>query len=127
MGTPGSAGHDLRSAYNYTVNPLGNAMVKTDLQIYLPRGCYGRIASRSGLALTRRVSVEGGVIDRDFAGNVSVIIFNHDPANQFKIKAGDKIAQLICEKTCIPFCKESKKITLHKSIRGSGSFGSTDI
>jgi len=33
----------LDSAYDYTVGPMGKALVKTDLQIAVPPGCYGRV------------------------------------------------------------------------------------
>lgn len=31
------------SAYDYAVGPLNKAIVKTDIQIAVPRGCYGRV------------------------------------------------------------------------------------
>lgn len=33
----------LLSAYDYTIPPLEKALVKTDIQIALPSGCYGRV------------------------------------------------------------------------------------
>ena len=44
--TKGSAravGYDLYSAYDYTVPPMEKVLVKTDIQIALPSGCYGRV------------------------------------------------------------------------------------
>lgn len=54
----------------------GKALVKTDIQIALPDGCYGRIAPRSGLAHKKFIDVGAGVIDQDYRGNVGVILFN---------------------------------------------------
>lgn len=51
-------------------------MAKTDIQIQLPHGCYGRVAPRSGLAHKHFIDVGAGVIDEDYRGNVGVIIFN---------------------------------------------------
>lgn len=31
------------SAYDYTVGPMDKAIVKTDIQIAVPHGCYGRV------------------------------------------------------------------------------------
>lgn len=47
------------SAYEYTIPARGKELVKTDLQIELPHGCYGRIAPRSGLAWKNFIDVGG--------------------------------------------------------------------
>jgi dUTP pyrophosphatase len=38
-----AAGYDLSSAYDCAVPAHGKALVKTDLSIAVPEGCYGRI------------------------------------------------------------------------------------
>lgn len=43
----------------------------------------------------------GGVIDRDYRGNVGVVLFNLSKCD-YKVKRGDRIAQLILEKICTP-------------------------
>jgi len=106
-GSPKAAGLDLYSASSTTVPARGKELVLTDLQIQLPDGCYGRIAPRSGLALNHHVYVGGGVIARDYRGNVGVLIYNHSDT-QFIITQGDRIAQLICEKYLIPLLKKCK-------------------
>ena len=50
------------SAYDAVIPPRGKALVKTDIQIHLPEGCYGRVAPRSGLALKNHIDVGGIVI-----------------------------------------------------------------
>ena len=89
------------SAHNYEIPAHGRGLCATDIQIELPRGCYGRVAARSGLALNNFIDVGAGVIDQDYRGNLGVIIFNHDRV-AFKINRGDRIAQLICEKIAYP-------------------------
>ncbi len=37
----------------------GKELIKTDLQIELPPGCYGRVAPRSGLAWKNFIDVGG--------------------------------------------------------------------
>lgn len=49
----------VSSAYDYIVPARGKELVKTDLQIELPRGSYGRIAPRSGLAWKNFIDVGG--------------------------------------------------------------------
>uniref|UniRef100_A0A8C3WJ97 Deoxyuridine 5'-triphosphate nucleotidohydrolase n=1 Tax=Catagonus wagneri TaxID=51154 RepID=A0A8C3WJ97_9CETA len=75
-GSERAAGYDLYSAYDYTVMPMEKAIVKTDIQIALPSGCYGRVAPRSGLAAKHFIDVGAGVIDEDYRGNVGVVLFN---------------------------------------------------
>jgi len=43
----------------------------------------------------------GGVIDRDYTGELKVILINHGK-KCFKIKGGHRIAQLIIEKIATP-------------------------
>ncbi|KAG3261821.1 hypothetical protein H1C71_016725 [Ictidomys tridecemlineatus] len=75
-GSARAAGYDLYSAYDYIVPPMEKALVKTDIQIALPSGCYGRIAPRSGLAAKYFIDVGAGVIDEDYRGNIGVVLFN---------------------------------------------------
>uniref|UniRef100_A0A5F8GW72 Deoxyuridine 5'-triphosphate nucleotidohydrolase n=1 Tax=Monodelphis domestica TaxID=13616 RepID=A0A5F8GW72_MONDO len=75
-GSARAAGYDLYSAYDYTIPAMEKALVKTDIQISLPPGCYGRVAPRSGLAAKHFIDVGAGVIDEDYRGNVGVVLFN---------------------------------------------------
>ena len=120
--TDKSAGYDLCSAYNYIVYPNSNCLCLTDLQIALPDGCYGRIAPRSGLAHKYMIDVGAGVIDGDYRGNVGVILFNLGK-EEFIVKKGDRIAQLILEKILTPEAKQV--LALNQTVRGDNGFGST--
>jgi len=120
--SPLAAGLDLYSAHDTVIKARNNGVVKTDLAISIPEGCYGRIAPRSGLALNHSIDVGAGVIDRDYTGNVCVVLFNHKDQD-FNVHRGDRIAQLICEKIIIPEIVEIDEIT--NTVRGSGGFGST--
>jgi dUTP pyrophosphatase len=44
----------------------GKGIAKTDLAIALPKGTYGRVAPRSGLAWKKHIDVGAGVIDGDY-------------------------------------------------------------
>lgn len=100
-GTICSAGVVLKSSYGYIIPAHNKQLVKNDLSILLPDGTYGRIAPRSGLALNYFIDVGAGVIDRDYTGNLGILLFNQSE-NVFKIKRGDRVAQLICEKYVEP-------------------------
>lgn len=119
-----AAGYDLYAAYDYVIKAKGKEMVKTDLQIALPSGCYGRVAPRSGLAWKNFIDVGAGVIDEDYRGPVNVILFNFGEQD-FEIKRGDRVAQLICEKIQQTEIKEVEDLNVTE--RGSNGFGSTGI
>ncbi|KAJ9575700.1 hypothetical protein L9F63_007459, partial [Diploptera punctata] len=121
-GSAKAAGFDLKSAYDTEIPARGKALIKTDLQIELPSGCYGRIAPRSGLALKHHIDVGAGVVDEDYRGNVGVVLFNHSD-EIFRVNRGDRIAQLICEQIFYPQLEEVKD--LDETERGKGGFGST--
>lgn len=61
-GSQHAAGYDLKSAYQYIVVAHGKELIKTDLQIVVPHGTYGRIAPRSGLAWKHFIDVGGMLI-----------------------------------------------------------------
>ncbi|XP_074235353.1 deoxyuridine 5'-triphosphate nucleotidohydrolase, mitochondrial-like [Saimiri boliviensis] len=115
-------GYDLYSAYDYTIPPMEKALVKTDIQIALPSGCYGRVAPRSGLAEKHFIDVGAGVIDEDYRGNVGVALFNFGK-EKFEVKKDDRIAQLICERIFYPEIEEVQALV--DTERGSGGFSST--
>lgn len=56
----------VNSAYEYVIPAKGKDLVKTDLQIAVPPGTYGRVAPRSGLAWKNHVDVGAGVVDQDY-------------------------------------------------------------
>lgn len=123
-GSAFAAGYDLRSGYNYVVPARGKCLIKTDLSFIFPENTYGRVAPRSGLALNSFIDIGAGVIDRDYRGNVGVLLFNHSEKD-FLVNRGDKIAQLICEVIVHPELIEITK--LDETERGSKGFGSTGI
>ena len=98
--------------------------MKTRISIQFPIGLYARIAPRSGLALKKFINVGAGVVDADYRGEVGVVLFNHGDQD-FEVKMGDRIAQLILEKISTPAVEEVSG--LDDTVRGSGGFGSTGI
>ena len=107
--TENAAGLDLFSAHNVTIPAWGGCVrIETDLQILIPEGCYGRIASRSSLAY-QNVHVMAGVVDADFWGNLAVLLLNMTDAD-FEVRRGDSIGQIILEKIYSPSIVESKII-----------------
>ena len=96
-GSEHAAGYDLMSVEDSIVPSRGKVLIATGLSMAIPIGNYGRIAPRSGLAAKNFIDVGAGVIDADYRGEVKVLLFNFAETD-FKIKQGDRIAQLIIEK-----------------------------
>jgi len=121
-GSPGSAGLDLYSAVDLVIPCASRALVSIGLAIQCPDGTYGRIAPRSGLAVYNGIQVGAGVIDSDYRGNISVLLWNFGDS-PFSVCRGDRIAQLILEKIEMP---EVEVVSiLEDTIRNTGAFGST--
>ena len=97
-------------------------LIPTGWKFKLPPGTYGRIAPRSGLSL-KGIDVGAGVIDRDYRGEIKVLLINNS-AQPFAVNKGDRIAQLICEKIVYPYIKED---ILDYTTRGDKGFGSTGL
>lgn len=119
--TPQSIGLDLYSAYTYNVSAQGRCLVKTDLQIKIPLGCYGRVAPTSKLSYENFLDIGAGVIDPDYRGNVGVLVYNFGK-QAYQIEKGSKVAQLILEKAMIPIAQEVSSLdTTSRGSRGLGS------
>lgn len=122
-GSEYSAGYDLSSIEEHILMPMDIKLFKTGISISIPRGQYGRIAPRSGLALKSGIDVLAGVIDADYRGEIGVILINFGKTEK-KISVGDKIAQIIFE------FYNSHKFELVDELtqtkRGDGGFGSTE-
>ena len=130
--TSGSAGYDLYAAVD-TVVPaaatsadggvdIGRCLVPLGIAFELPDGAVGRIAARSGLSTRLNVEVGAGWIDSDFRGEVMVELKNLSSVD-FKVRAGDRIAQLILLTTVSAefiTCEE-----LDSTTRGTSGMGST--
>ena len=82
------------------------------------------MAPRSGLAWKKFIDVGAGVVDYDYRGNVGVILFNHGEED-FVVRKGDRVAQLILERIVTPDVVECED--LEDTERGAGGFGSTGV
>ena len=124
-GSVNSAGFDLYSPYDLMIPSNGKDLVFTDLSIEFPYGYYGRIAPRSGLASKSFIDIGAGVIDPDYTGNIGVLLFNFGN-DDFYIKRGDRIGQLIFEKYGANITLV-EVVDIHPTERGDDGFGSTGV
>ena len=98
-------------------------LVGMELAIGLPHGTYGRIAPRSGLASKAGISIDAGVIDQDYTGEIKVLMVNKGP-KEFQVRKEDRIAQIMIERCSL---REAMEVdSLEKMEQSLGGFGSTD-
>ena len=64
-----------------------------------------------------------GTVDNGYRGEIGVTLFNHSP-NDFEVKSGDKIAQLVLAKVRNALTFEIAEIDT-ETARGTCGFGST--
>jgi dUTP pyrophosphatase len=121
-GSPDSAGVDLYSIEGQRIAARGRGMVRTGLSVAIPRGFYGRVAPRSGLAVRHGLDVLAGVIDSDYRGEIVCALINHGE-EPFEIEAGTRVAQLVIE--AIALLEPAWSEELGETERGGGGFGST--
>ena len=98
---PGDAGLDLRAREDAVVRAGGGrVLVPTGISIAIPAGWAGFVLPRSGLALKHGIGVVNapGLIDSAYRGEIKVILLNTDPADDFHVVRGERIAQLVLQR-----------------------------
>jgi dUTP pyrophosphatase len=124
--TDGSAGLDIRAAVeNDVIIDSGKiGFISTNLSVEIPEGYEIQVRPRSGLAVKHGIGIlnSPGTIDSDYRGEIKIILFNFGE-NNFTVKRGDRIAQLIISKVYKADFVETEN--LNQSSRGSGGFGHT--
>ncbi len=121
----GDAGLDLYSCEAAHIGPGERWSIGTGIAVEIPEGHAGLVLPRSGLARDHGISLPNspGLIDSGYRGEVRVLLLNTDPAETFKVEAGDRIAQLVL--VPITFAEPVEAEALGESARGDGGFGSS--
>ncbi len=124
----GDAGADL-VARTDVVLPCrgGRAVVPTGVAIAIPTGYAGLVLPRSGLAVRHGLTCLNapGLIDSGYRGELQVVLVNHDPENDYTVRRGDRIAQLVLIRVEQAVFEPVGDEGLGESQRGSGGFGHT--
>ena len=124
--TAGAAGLDIRAMLDVplTLHSLERFMVPTGLFLEIPAGYEAQVRPRSGLAAKQGITCLNtpGTIDSDYRGEIKVILVNLSNEPQI-IKNGDRIAQLVFQKT--EQVTWEVKASLSETKRGAGGFGHT--
>ncbi len=122
------AGYDLVARVDATIAPGGGrVMIPTGVAVAIPPGYAGFVQPRSGLAHRNGVTVLNtpGLVDSGYRDELRVIMVNLDPVEEFAIRRGDRIAQLVIQR--IETVEWMVVDDLGASDRGTGGFGSTGV
>ena len=100
-------------------------MVGTGLSIAIPEGFGGFVLPRSGLASKHGVTCinSPGLIDAGYRGEVRVALVNLDPEDDYEVRKGDRIAQLVVMPVAMVTFVAAEE--LPSATRGHGGFGSS--
>lgn len=121
-----SAGYDLASAEDITINPGEIKLVPTGLKADMPEDEALFVYPRSSLGIKRRLTMSNnvGVVDKDYynnaenEGHIMIPIYNFGTEVQM-IKKGERIAQGIFQKYGITDNDSAKNLR-------KGGFGSSN-
>ncbi len=120
----GDAGLDLYSVEEVILQPGEWKAVPTGVAVEIPKGYFGLIKDRSGLALKHALHCLAGVVDENYRGEVKVVLINLG-GEPIKLEKHTRIAQLLI----IPYLpvevREVKELS--ETERGEGGFGSSGL
>jgi dUTP pyrophosphatase len=121
----GDAGVDLYADEPAHLGPGERWSVGTGVSVEIPEGNAGLVLPRSGLASEHGIALVNapGLIDSGYRGEIRVLLLNTDPAEVYRVKPGDRIAQLLLIPVIAAEPVEVERLT--ETARGEGGFGSS--
>jgi dUTP pyrophosphatase len=118
----GDAAMDLVACRDYSLAKGEKVLISTGIAMAIPAGFWGNIRDRSGLAAKHGLHTIAGVIDPNYRGEILVAMVNLG-SEDYQIKAGDRIAQMLIQKFEDIEIEESSE--LEETNRGEKGFGSS--
>ena len=121
-----AAGYDLYADLREPViiAPHETKMISLGIAMEIPKGYFGAIFARSGLAWKESLRPANcvGVVDSDYRGAFMIALHN-DSEEVRRVEHGERIAQMVV----IPYLSVDfeEAETLDETARGGGGFGST--
>lgn len=137
------SGFDLYANNDIEIKPGETKVIKTGIAVHLPTGYEAQVRPRSGVTSNTKLRVQLGTIDNDYTGEIGIIVDNAEVNSviagkhvdgsicreikhkygRYKIRKGDKLAQLVIQP--IPVTEAYEIDKLPKTRRGNNGFGST--
>jgi dUTP pyrophosphatase len=130
--TANSAGLDVYAECDTTLPVNKVVLIETGLIIEPPKGTHIKLFIRSSLAVKKNVTLINnvGIIDEDYCGEsdfLKVAVFRHgqDDEDDIVLSKGERIAQLIFERTDFPQLEWDEQENRAFAGTSRGGFGST--
>ena len=115
--------NNLFSIKDLILKPNHRAVIGTGISIEIPKGYVSLVWDKSGIG-SKGIKTMAGVIDNSYRGEYKIVLVNLS-SKDYKIKKGDKIAQLLIQPIVHAKIKETKVLT--RSSRAKKGFGSTGL
>ncbi|YAL84510.1 dUTP diphosphatase [Dermacoccaceae bacterium W4C1] len=122
---PGDAGMDLYAREGVTLSPGHRSLIPTGIAIALPEGFAAFVHPRSGLGARHGITLVNapGTVDAGYRGEIQVNLINLDPREQFAVRRGDRIAQLVVQR--VENVELIEVESLPTSVRGTTGHGAS--
>lgn len=119
-GTKESVGFDVYSPIDITLGAKQVSKIPLRLKLVLPPWLWVQILDRSSMG-KNGLTVFGGVIDPDYSGEISVMIYNTNDY-EYHVSKGDRVAQMVFHYAITPNMINQEIVY---KVRNEGGFGST--
>jgi dUTP pyrophosphatase len=125
-GSAHAAGWDLYCLEETVVSFRSSVKVRTGLRVAIPEGYEGQVRARSSLGSKGLILPHSiGTIDADYRGELFVLMTWIGNGDSYKVKSGERIAQLVISPIPNVQFSEVEVGKLGDTERGEGGFGST--
>lgn len=125
-GSAKAAGWDLYCLEDTVVNFRSSVKLPTGLRLAIPEGYEGQVRARSSLGSKGLILPHSiGTIDADYRGQLFVLMTWIGEGDSYKVKSGERIAQLVIAPIPNVQFIEVKAEELGETERGEGGFGSS--
>lgn len=122
--TEGSAGIDLRSISDVTIEPGEIKPINTGVAFEIPENYVGLLFVRSSIGNKKHLTLTNavGVIDSDYRGEILAKLLNTGKETQ-TIEKNERFCQLVL----VPYLSTDLEVVeeLTETVRGEGGIGST--
>lgn len=118
---PTDSGADLHAIEDVSLQVGETALIPTGIAMELPPGYEAQVRPRSGLASKNKIVAILGTVDNAYTGHVQVILTNL--GRTFRVRKGDRIAQLVIAPVVCPEFEEVQELGV--TDRGAKGFGSS--
>ncbi len=125
-GSAHAAGWDLYCLEETVVSFRSSVKIRTGLRVAIPEGYEGQVRSRSSLGSKGLILPHSiGTIDADYRGELFVLMTWIGDGDSYKVKSGERIAQLVIAPIPDVQFSEVEVGELGDTERGERGFGST--